>query len=258
VSLSLVLVSLAIGNTWPNREMSGQATPLGYRAPRTADNKPSFDGIWQAVNTAHVNLEDHIARPGEPAGMSVVEGAVIPYKPEALARRTHNYTTRSTADPEHNCYLPGVPRVTYLPFPFQIAQAPGYIVFAYQYNHTTRAVPLDGGPHSADVPPSWMGDSRGHWEGETLVVDTRNFNAETWFDHAGNYHSEALRVVERYTRTGPDHIHYEATIEDGEVFTRPWKISMPLYRRQEKDLQLLEYECVAFVDEEMQRARRKE
>jgi hypothetical protein len=233
--------------------VDGQTQPPGYLAPRTPEGKPSFNGIWQAVNAAHWDLEDHSARPGVPAGWGVVEGGEIPYQPWADAKRKENYANRETADPERRCFLPGVPRATYMPFPFQMVQTAQYIVFGYEYNHTTRSVPLDNSPHPGDQPSSWMGDSRGRWDGETLVIDVRNFNGETWLDRAGNFHSDALHVVERYTRTGPDHLHYEVTIEDPKVFTRPWKLSMPLYRRQEKAMQLLEYDCVAFVDEELRR-----
>jgi len=154
-------------------------------------------------------------------------------------------------DPEAKCYMPGVPRLNYEPFPFQIAQFDDHVLIIYEYIHIHRLLLMDGSPHpDPEVIDFWMGDSRAHWEGDTLVVDVRNFNDQTWFDRAGNFHSDALHVVERYTRTGPDHMTYEATIEDPKVFTRPWKISMPLYRRQEKNVQLLEYECYAYERDE--------
>ncbi len=188
---------------------------------RTADGKPDLNGIWQALNTAAWNIQDHSGQLGVPPGQGVVEGNEIPYQPWAAAKKQQNFANRMTADPtEGNCYLPGVPRATYI------------------------------SPHPEGLPGTWMGDSRGRWEGNTLVVDVRNFNDETWFDRAGNFHSDELHVVERYTLTDSDHILYEATIEDPKVFTGPWKISMPLYRRVEKNAKLLEYECVYYLQEE--------
>jgi hypothetical protein len=223
--------------------VSGQA----YRAPRTADGKPDLNGIWQALNTANSDLQDHVALPGVPASTGVVEGNEIPYQPWAAAKKKENLAQRATADPLAGCFLPGVPRATYLPFPFQIAQTPRTIAVLYTFRRTPRLIYTDGSKHPEGL-EYWMGDSRARWEGDTLVVDVTNFNDKTWFDNAGNFHSEALHVTERYTRTGPDHLLYEATIEDPKVFTRPWKISMPLYRRLEKNVQILEYECVEFLE----------
>ena len=155
---------------------------------------------------------------------------------------------RDSIDPEAKCYLPGVPRITYMPYPFQIVQTPAQLAFLYEYVHATRNV-FVGSEHPPGHIDWWMGDSRARWEGDTLVVDVVDFNDATWFDRAGNFHSDELHVIERYTRTGPDHMKYEATIEDPKVFTRPWSISMPLYRRQESEIQLLEYECYAFDEE---------
>jgi hypothetical protein len=212
---------------------------------RTADGKPDVSGVWQAFTTASWNLEDHNAQKGEPGGQSIVEAGPIPYQPWALAKSRENYQNRMTADPVRKCYMPGVPRVTYMPFPFQIAQTPTLTVITYEYNHIIRWIWTDGRKHPEAL-DFWMGESRGGWEGDTLVVDVRNHNDKTWFDAAGHFHSEALRVVEHYTPTGPDHINYEVTIEDPKVFTRAWKISMPLYRRHEKDVQLLDYDCLEF------------
>jgi hypothetical protein len=216
-----------------------------YRAPRTWDGKPDIGGIWQAVNAAWVDLEAHNAAEGEPAGLSVVEGGEIPYKPEALAKRKENFAKRKTEDPINKCFLAGVPRIIAMPFPFQIVQTPKFIGFASEYDHATRTIYTDGTKHPG-IGELWMGDSRARWEGETLVVDVAEFHPDTWFDRAGNYHSDALHVVERFTRTSADILSYEATIEDPKVFTRPWKINMPLYRRQEKNLQLLDYTCLEF------------
>jgi hypothetical protein len=180
-----------------------------------------------------------------PPSLGVVEGDEIPYKPDALAKKKSNQENWLTLDPEIKCYLPGVPRANYLPYPFQIFQNASRIFFAYEYAGAVRDIYLkDPGPAPVD---SWMGQSVGHWEGETLVVDVTGMNDQTWFDRSGNFHSDALHVVERYTRTSPDVITYEATIEDPKVFTRPWKIRMPLYRRQ--DAQILDFKCPEFVEE---------
>ena len=226
-----------------------------YRAPRTPDGKPDLQGIWQALNTAAWDIQDHTAQLGVHAGRGVVERDEIPYQPWAAEKKKKNHETQMTADPENKCYLPGVPRATYMPFPFQVVQTPKYTAIAYEYNHALRVVYTDGSRHPDGLAPFWMGDSRARWEGETLIVDVNNFTDQTWFDKAGNFHSDALHVVERYTRTGPDHMNYEVTVEDPKVFTRPWKMSMVLYRRKEPNLQLLEYECFAYqLDEEGRKA----
>ncbi len=174
------------------------AVGRAYTGPRTPDGKPNLNGIWQAMSTAHWDLEPHSAADGIPAGLGVVEGDSIPYQPAAAAKKNENYANRATLDPLHNCYLPGVPRITYVPFPFQIAQTSKHVVLTYEYAHATRIVYTDGSPH---VAPNdfWMGDSRGRWEKDTLVVDVTHFNDRTWFDMAGNFHSDALHVIERYT-----------------------------------------------------------
>ena len=253
------------------RPAAGPQFPSAYRPARAADGHSDLNGIWQAMVTANWGLEDHEAQPGPhpelsgaygagPAGQSIVEGGEIPYKPEALARRKANFENRSKVDvsedktwhalgdPELKCYLPGVPRATYMPFPFQIVQGTNpYILIAYEFTSATRIVRMDWKQNAPT--DSWMGWSRGRWEGDTLVVDVTGQREETWFDRAGNYHSDALHVVERYTPVSPYHMTYEATIEDPNVFTRPWKISFPLYRRMEKNLQLLEFKCVPFTEE---------
>ena len=163
------------------------------------------------------------------------------------SEKNENSANWLTADPEVKCYLPGVPRATYMPFPFQIVQTANDILIAYEYASASRAVHIG---NSDPIPlDSWMGQSSGHWDGETLVIDVTGFNDQTWFDRAGNFHSDALHVVERYTAISPDAIRYEATIEDPKVFTQPWKMAMPLYRRLEKNVQLLEFKCVEFVEE---------
>ena len=252
---------------------SESQTTTSYRAPRAPGNRPDFNGIWQALNTANYDIEAHVARPAMalrpgpfgpvpaapvlalgavgavPGGMGVVEGGELPYRPEALAQRKENQENWVNRDPEIKCYLPGVPRATYMPYPFQIIQSASAIFIAYEYAGATRNIYMkDPGPPPVD---SWMGQSVGRWEGETLVVDVKGFHDQSWFDRSGNFHSDALHVVERYTRTSPDVMLYEATIEDPQVFTRPWKMSMPLYRRQEKNAQIMDFKCVEFVEELM-------
>jgi hypothetical protein len=222
------------------------APPAPYSGPRTRDGKPDLNGIWQALGAAHYNLEAHSASEGVPAGFSVVDGGAIPYKPEALEQRKKNFENRLTDDPIRKCYLPGVPRVTYLPFPFEITQTPKYIGIAYEFAHATRTILLDGPPHLEDL-DFWMGDARGTWDGDTLVVDTVSLGDQTWFDEAGNYHSAALKVTERYRPMDATHMEYQATIDDPDTFTRPWTIDLVLYRRLEKNLELLDYECAEHV-----------
>jgi hypothetical protein len=182
-----------------------------------------------------------------PPGVGVVEGGAIPYKPEALAKKKENFANRTKEDPEVKCYMGGVPRSTYMPYPFQIIQGTGTIMMAYEYAGGVRIINM-GKPTEAPV-DSWMGWSNGRWEGDTLVIDVTGLNDQTWFDRAGNYHSDALHVVERYTPRSADTLMYEATIEDPNVFTRSWKISMPLYRRVEKNAQILEYKCPEFAED---------
>lgn len=219
------------------------SVPIG-----AADDKPDLSGIWQVVNTANWNILPHAASADGPGGLGVVVGGELPYLPSALSKRQENYRTRKTADTDARCLLPGVPRVMYEPYPFQIFQTPTVVRMAFEYVHATRNIYLN--PQHPEGPIEWwMGDSRGRWEGNTLVVDVIHFTGETWFDRAGNYHSPQMHVVERYTLLDRDHMQYEATIEDPNVFSRPWKMQMILYRHTEPNFQLLEYDCIAFVDE---------
>jgi hypothetical protein len=229
---------------------TGQST--GGAVPRTPDGRPDFSGIWQVMNTAAWNLEPHVAQPGVPAGLGVVTGGRIPHTASALARRNDNAAKRATLDPNARCYLPGVPRIMYMPFPFQIVQTPSLIVFLFEYVHAVRNVFMNS-PHPKGPIEWWMGDSRGRWEGDTLVVDVVHFGANTWLDAAGNFHSEQLHLVERLTPMGQDHINYEVTVEDPGVFTEPWTMSMILYRHKERNLRLLEYECYSFEAPEVYR-----
>jgi hypothetical protein len=235
----LVLPLTAFG-----QDARGRGT--GTALPRTPDGKPELSGYWQVMNTAAWDIRDHQARLGVPAGQGIVEGNEIPYQPWAAAKQRENFEKRESLDPELKCYLPGVPRITYMPYPFQIVQSPAQISILYEYIHTVRNIFM-GTPHLRGPIEWWMGDSRGRWEGNTLVVDVVHFNDQTWFDRAGNFHSDALHLIERYTLTGPDHITYEVTVEDPKVFTRPWKMSTILYRRKEKDVRLLEYECYDYA-----------
>jgi hypothetical protein len=245
---------LIAGVSRPATGQTSAAASRAYTPPTTQHGHPDVQGIWQVMNTAAWDVQDHPAQlfPGlpprfsMPAGQGVVEGNDIPYQQWALTKKSENHANRLTADPEARCYLPGVPRITYMPYPFQIFQFSDRVVILYEYLHTTREIYTDGRPHPRGPVEFWMGDSRGRWEGTTLVVDLIHFTDQTWFDRAGNFHSDALHVVERYTRTGPDHMLYEVTIEDPKVFTRPWKMSMPLYRRQDRNVQLLEFECYAY------------
>ncbi|HKU71681.1 MAG TPA: hypothetical protein VJQ51_12670 [Burkholderiales bacterium] len=240
-----VIVALTI-TTLGSPPSAAQGTGT-YTPPRTREGQPDLQGIWQALNTASWDIQDHGATLGVPAGRGVVEGNEIPYTPAALAKKQENFKNRELLDPINKCFLPGVPRATYMPYPFQIVQQAERVAILHEYSRVIRYIYMNGNPHPPGHIDWYMGDSRGRWDGNTLVVDVTDFNDETWFDAAGNFHSDALHVVERFTRTGPDHMLYEVTIEDPKVFTRPWKMSMPLYRRQEKDIELLEYECGAYL-----------
>jgi hypothetical protein len=229
--------------------------------PRLPNGQVNLNGIWQANNTANWDVLTHKARQGPmtalgaafsvPGGLGVVEGNEIPYKPEALAKRDANAATWLTADPEIKCFLPGVPRATYMPYPFQIVHsgASSDLLITYEFASASRIVRMNTTTESPV--DTWMGWSRGRWEGDTLVVDVTAFNGESWFDRAGNYQTSSLHVVERYTPVGRDVLQYEATIEDPQLYTRPWKMSMPLYRRLEPNAQLVEYKCVEFAEELM-------
>jgi hypothetical protein len=214
--------------------------------PRLANGKPDLSGIWQALTSAEWNLEPHQASKNTPAGLGVVVGNEIPYQPWALEKRQENFKNRATADPARRCFMPGIPRANYVPHPLQIFQAEDQLTFIYEFGETVRTIHANGSKHPEGHIDWWMGDSRGTWDGDTLVVDVTHFNDQTWFDRVGNFHSDAMHVVERYKLAGPDHIEYSATIEDPKVFTRPWQIDLVLYRRKEKNVQLLEYKCYAF------------
>jgi hypothetical protein len=206
---------------------------------------PDLRGIWQATGSAYQNLEGIAAQPGRPFTGSVVvdpSNGKIPYRADSRKSADRNFRERAKADPLLTCFQPGLPRAALLPEPFQIFQNPDRVVIVYQHVHAYRVIFTDGRPHYDGI-EFYMGDSRGRWEGNTLVVDVTNFKPETWLDGAGNFHSNKLHVVERYTRTGPNTIRYEATIEDPEVFERPWTIRVELARHTEPNFQLVEHEC---------------
>jgi hypothetical protein len=244
------------------------------------NGKPDLNGIWQTLTTANWDIQAHSAKaalamrqgpvvpvPAKevlafgaigavPAGLGVVEGDELPYKPDALKTKQENQENWLTRDPEIKCYLPGVPRATYMPFPFQIVQSDKAFFISYEFAGAVRNVFYkDPGEPQVD---SWMGQSVGRWEGDTFLVEVRGFNDQSWFDRAGNHHSASMKVTERYTMVDADHIQYGATIDDPETFTRPWKMSMPLYRRIEKNAQLGQFKCVEFVTELMYGHLRKE
>ena len=226
--------------------------------PRTADGRPDFNGIWQAINTANWDVEPHAASFGPlvaagaigaiPAGLGIVEGNEIPYTPEARAQQQKNKSDWLANDPLVKCYMPGVPRANYLPFPFQIVQSTDHIIFAYEFASASRIAYVDQPDFEAPI-LSWMGHNLARYEGDTLVIEVTDQVPDTWLDHAGNHHTDALRVTERYTHLGPNVVQYEATLEDPNVYTRPWKVSFPLYRRLDDNMQLLEFKCVEFTEE---------
>jgi hypothetical protein len=260
--------------------LASAATVAEYEPPRTAGGKPDFSGVWQVLNTANQNLEAHTGRAAQvlregpvvpvpakelvslgaagalPSSLGVVQGDVIPYKEDALAKRDENAKNWITEDPEVRCYLPGVPRATYMPHPFRIVHNDNALLFSYAFAGAVRNVHLsDPGPAPID---SWMGQSWARWDGDTLVIETTGMNDRSWLDRSGNYHTDKLKVTERYTRTSEHTIDYSATLEDPNVFTRPWTINMPLYRRVGADANMLQFNCVEYVEEMMYGHLRKE
>jgi hypothetical protein len=257
----LIGTTLALMAGWllpvlTNVAAQAPASPA-YRAPRTPDGKPNLNGIWQTMNTANWNIEPHPASPSParelgaagavPGGLGIVDGGEIPYLPAARKKQQENYANRLKLDPEIKCYLPGEPRATYQGMPFQIIQSTKHIMLIHEFAGAVRTIYMtDQTEAPAD---SWMGWSNGRWEGETLVVDTKGFNDLSWLDRAGNFHSDALHVVERFTPRSAETITYDVTIEDPKVFSRPWKMSMPLYKHVERNAQILEFRCVEFVED---------
>ncbi len=222
--------------------------------------KPNLNGIWQALNTAHWNIEGHSAEGLEefwqlgaiaaiPAGSSVVEGGDIPYLPEALAKRGENRAGWPGADPEAKCYIPGIPRATYMPYPFQIVQGEGDIfMFSYTFANSNRPVYMNEEDHKIAPVDLWMGRSNGSWDGDTLVIEVNSNIDQTWLDRAGNHHSYAMVVTERYSLISENVMQYEATIDDPLTFSRPWTIRMPLYKNVEENARLFEFNCVEYSE----------
>ena len=248
---------VAVGMSFTVQSVEGQQ---GYQAPQTADGKPDLNGIWQAVSSAHFDVEPHAARFGPvvemaahgaiPGGLGIVQGGEIPYRPEARAKQQENLQYWLERDPATKCYMPGVPRATYMPFPFQLVQTPEYVLLAYEFASASRIVYMDRPDFVAPV-DSWMGHNIGSWDGDTLVIDVTAQMPDTWLDQSGNHHSNSIHVVERYTALSENHLMYEATITDPETYTRPWTIQLPLYRRIDENMQLLEFKCVEFAEELM-------
>ena len=282
---SMITVAIVAASVGAIVSLSVTRTEGQAARPARVGGKPNFSGIWQANNEANWDLQAHAALPGMvtqqgvypyayarvpaapvlalgavggvPGSLGVVQGdGQIPYKPEALAMKKENADHWIDRDPEIKCYLPGLPRAMYMPYTFEITQGTNKIHFAYEFTSTARTVHLD----KVDGPPddTWMGHSVGRWDGDVLVTDVTNFNDRTWFDRAGNFHSDALKLQERFTLLSPEVIRYEVTIEDPKVFTRPWRIAMPIYRRMEPNMQLIEYRCIEFVEEFMYGSLRKQ
>jgi hypothetical protein len=253
----LALTLQAVAQTPAPRQAAAPRSATAI--PRMRDGKPNLNGLWQAMSSAYWDLEDHSAQAGPvvqlgaigaiPAGMGAIEGGAIPYKPEALAKKKENLVNRLKLDPEAKCYMPGIPRATYMPYPFEIIQSQNDILFAYSYDTATRVV-LMAKHRDAEV-DTWMGTSNGRWEGDTLVIDVTGFNGRAWLDRAGNFTTDSLHVVERYSLLDANTLNYEASIEDPELYTRPWKISVFLYRHREKNARLLDFKCVEFVEDMM-------
>ena len=241
-------------------ETADVAAAAAYQVPRDGYGRPDLNGVWQAMGSAHWDLEAHAARAGPvvamgalgaiSAGLSVVQGGEIPYQPWARSQQQENRADWLARDPAIKCFMPGVPRATYMPFPFQIVQGDEHVLITYEFASATRMVYLNR-PDFEHPFEAWMGHSRGRWEGDTLVIDVASHVADTWFDSSGNFHSDALRVEERFTRISDDVLQYEATMDDPKVFTQPWTITMPLYRRLEPNARLLEFKCVEFAEELM-------
>jgi len=267
-----VVAGLAAGLLLTGTPAIGQEQ-APYQAPRSiyGDGRPDLNGIWQALTTANWNVEAHPSSPGysdgpawmlgalvaEPGGLGVVEGGRIPYQPWAFERRNENFRNRLVADVykreqgdgELKCFMPGPVRATYMPYPFQILQTDKYVNISYQFANSNRIIHLTN--HQEPVVDGWMGWSNGRWEGDALVVEVVGLMAELWLDRSGNFLGEGARVTERYTRIGPDHLRYEATIENPKVFTRPWTISLPLYRHIDPRAEIVEFNCVEYAEETM-------
>lgn len=253
-SLLAFVVALAVGACvnfearGANGHTNAEAAP--YSPPRLSDGTPDFRGIWQARTTAYLNIEGHAAEEGVAAAKSIVvdpPDGKIPYLPDALKQRDANYAGRAASDPTLNCYQAGIPRATLLPTPFQFVESVENLAIVYTDNHSYRILLPSAVPHDDGI-DFFMGDSRGHWEGNTLVVDVTDLGDQTWLDAAGNYHSDQLHVVERYTLVGPDTMQYQATLDDSMVYSRPWTLRLLLYRDKSPGARIIEDECLEGAD----------
>jgi hypothetical protein len=258
----LAMAALLItGTSVIAQSASAQKAKASAAAPATIGGHPNINGVWQTMSGADFGLEPHSAQtsPGAKserelgavaailAGLGVVEGGTIPYLPEAKKVRDANAKAGPAKDPESNCYLPGIPRATYaLGMPFQIIQGGGDILMAYEYDSANRVIDMG----EVGIPPidTWMGTSYGRWEGKTLVVTTLAQNGQTWLDRTGNYLTNGATVTERFTLTDKNHMSYDVEIQDPMVYSKPWKMSMTLYRRVEPNAQILEFKCVPFAE----------
>jgi len=225
----------------------GVAPPNGSKPiPRAADGKPDLSGIWIATGAMTLLFGEAeakaIQQADAAAGRVRPRPEPPPYKPEAEARRQEYIARRGIDDPMGLCLLSGVPRISARPLPFQIVQTPAQIILLYEVHHAFRIIPTDGRPHPDDLEPSYLGDSVGHWEGDTFVVDVVGFNERTWLAGVGTIHSDKLRVTERYTRDSYDTILYEVTMEDPGVFTKPWR-TQEIFRLRPNE-RIREYECI--------------
>jgi hypothetical protein len=250
IALAILTAAAAVSLCFAVPRAAGQSAAAPYSPPRLSDGTPDFRGIWQARATAFVSVEGHPVAQGIAAAKSIIvdpPGGKIPYLPDAVKQRDANFKNRVTADPASNCYQAGVPRASYLPTPFQITQSIGNLAIVYTDNHAYRIVDASSVPHDDGI-DFFMGDSRGHWDGDTLVVDVTDLGDQTWLDEAGNFHSDQLHVVERYTLIGPDTMRYEARLEDPKIYAKPWTIRLLLHRDKRPGARITEDECLEGAD----------
>ena len=247
--LVIVVAVIFYGISGSTQEIASNDLFPDYAPTLTLHNTPNISGVWQSFTTANWNILSHPVQAGPfaeqsgawgagRAGFGIVEGNELPYQEWAGSEQQRNHENRTvvtaandptrfdTGDPELLCFRAGVPRANYMPYPIQIFQTPEQILIVYEYKGAYRTIYMNEERPALDA--SWMGTSNGHWEGNTLVVDVKGFNEHTWFDREGNFASDELHVVERWTPLSPYHMKYEATIEDPIVFTRRWKMSFIL------------------------------
>jgi hypothetical protein len=217
-----------------------------FTAPRTRENTPDFRGYWRSRNNnAAYNIEPAEATFGIPASAGHIidtPDGLIPYQPWALARR-NELRGKGFDDPQAHCAPSGAPRKNLTLFGWKIIQPPGHVLFVYESMHDYRIIPTNGRPHISPHIKLWHGDPVGRWEGDTLVVDYRNLNGRHWFDMSGNFQSEHIHVVERYTMYDTNAILFEARIEDETMYTRPWTLAFAIERNTEEGYYQIEYAC---------------